>query len=140
MSALSRANEYPRVQYVLDRVARWIREGAFKGAEVHELASCDSSELTRVAADLGLTVGELRTLASHGPGAADLLPKMLKALDIDADSVSRMEPMVMRDLQRVCSGCDHKEECSEHLLAGDVPTTYAAFCPNSGTLDALKPR
>jgi hypothetical protein len=138
MSALSQANDYPRLQYVLDRVARWLRESAFKGAEVHELGGFDSNELARVASDLGLTVGELRTLAGHGPGAADLLPKMLKALDIDVDAVIRVEPMVMRDLQRVCSGCDHKNECSDHIAAGDALRTYRAFCPNAETLDALK--
>ena len=138
MSALSQANDYPRLQYVLDRVARWIREAAFNGAEVHELAGFDSNELTRVASDLGLTVAELRTLAGHGPGAANLLPKMLKALDIDADAVSRVEPMVMRDLQRVCSGCDHKKQCSEHIAAGDADRTYRAFCPNAETLTAVR--
>lgn len=140
MSALSQshANDYPRLQYVLDRVARWIRESAFKGAEVHELATCDSHELRRVASDLGLTVGELRTLASHGPGAADLLPKMLKAINIDVEAATRAEPLVMRDLQRVCSGCDHKQECADHIAAGDAAQTYGAFCPNAETLAALK--
>lgn len=138
MSALSQENDYPRLQYVLDRVALWIRESAFKGAELHELALSDSTELSRVASDLGLTVVELRTLASHGSGAADLLPKMLKAVNIDVDAVTRVEPMVMRDLQRVCSGCHHKQECTDHIAAGDAALTYRAFCPNAETLTALK--
>ena len=53
-------------------------------------------------------------------------------------STTKAEPMVMRDLQRVCSGCDHKQECADHMAVGDAAQTYRAFCPNAETLTALK--
>ena len=138
MTVQAHTVEYPRVQYVLDRLASWIRDGVFDGADATDLGNLDTAEMRRVAGDLGLTVSELRTVAAQGKDAASLLPKMLAALNMDSDAVLRIEPMVMRDLQRVCSCCNRKSECAEHILAEDAAVTYRAFCPNAATLSSLK--
>ena len=54
----------------------------------------------------------------RGPHAADELPKMLTALRIDQDDLARAEPLVLRDMERVCALCSQKRRCDRDLAAG----------------------
>jgi hypothetical protein len=45
--------------------------------------------------------------------------------------------VVLRDLQRVCSCCDHKRRCDSDIAGGKLGQTYERYCPNAYTLDAL---
>lgn len=96
-------------------------------------------EMDVVAKDLGLTSRELRALAAKGVGAAKELTCVLEALGIDQDVVVRHDPVVLRDLQRVCTLCEHKKKCNDDLDAGTIAQNYSGYCPNANTLQALKP-
>src|ERR1700682_435100 len=81
-------------------------------ARLVEFDNFDSAEMQRIAQDLGISVSELRVLASRDRNAADLLRRRLDSLNLDAATI---EPAVMRDLQRCCSNCDNKTLCKHEL-------------------------
>jgi hypothetical protein len=127
---------YPVVETVIDIFAEWLKHRR----EVAESCSCDSAEYAQIARDLSLSTGELDELVRRGPHSADALPKMLAALHIDQGAIERVEPMVMRDMERVCSVCEQKRKCAHELATGKAVEHYADFCPNAATLKALEPR
>jgi hypothetical protein len=97
----------------------------------------DRSDFERIASDLRVSPGELDTLVDRGPHAADELPKLLEALGIDETDLARTEPLVLRDMERVCSLCHHKRECDRDLAAGTSAGHYEGYCLNAPTIDAL---
>jgi hypothetical protein len=84
-----------------------------------------------------MSVNELRGLATKGPGAADVLQKMLLALSVDPKALAEADPAVMRDLQRICILCSQKGRCQHELAEGTAAEHFREFCPNAYTLDAL---
>ena len=78
-----------------------------------------------------------RGLAAKGPGAADLLEKMLIALGVDPRSLaigssgSACGPTVVHRL------CSQKGRCEHALADGTAAERFHEFCPNAFTLDPL---
>ena len=128
---------YPTVEFVLGAIAGWINRYREATGSHDAFGTCDNEEVNRIAHELGIPAAELRALASKGPGAADLLQKMLVALKVDAQDLAKREPSVLRDLQRLCVACNHKTQCVHDLAQGTAAARYHAFCPNAFTLDAL---
>lgn len=125
--------QYPVVEAIIDRFARWLKHRR----EIAGSCNCNSEEYARIAHDLNLSTAELNTLVRRGAHASDKLARMMHALHIDPEAIRRLEPMVMRDLERVCTLCAHKRECAHELDAGKAAEDYAEFCPNADTLGAL---
>jgi hypothetical protein len=128
---------YPTVEIVLDVIAGWINRYRHMNGAHNELGQCTQNDLIRIAKDLGLSVNELRGLATKGPGAADVLQKMLLALSVDPKALAEADPAVMRDLQRICILCSQKGRCQHELTEGTAAEHFREFCPNAYTLDAL---
>ena len=127
---------YPRVEFLIDTFANWLKHRR----ELSEVRQMDRSDFERIASDLRVSPGELDTLVDRGPHAADELPKLLKALGIDQTDLARTEPMVLRDMERVCALCHHKRECDRDLAAGTSAGHYEGYCLNAPTIGALTPR
>lgn len=94
----------------------------------------DSAEMTRVASELGTTATELRSLVGRGSHAADLLMRRMHSLDLDPRKV---EPAVMRDLQRCCANCSSKMLCVHELEDRPKEASWPKYCPNELTINAL---
>ena len=124
---------YPRVEFLIDTFADWLKHRR----ELSEIRQMDRSDFERIASDLRVSPGELDTLVDRGPHAADELPKLLKALGIDQSDLARTEPMVLRDMERVCALCHHKRECDRDLAAGTSAGHYEGYCLNAPTIGAL---
>jgi hypothetical protein len=124
---------YPRVEFLINSFADWLKHRR----ELHEMRQMDRSEFDRIAGDLRVTPDDLEELVRQGPHAADELPKMLKALGINEASLARAQPLVLRDMERVCAMCNHKRECDRDLSAGTAAQHYEAYCGNAPTLDRL---
>ena len=78
--------------------------------------------------------------AKSSAHAADELPQMLQALGIDLEGLARTEPLVLRDMERVCSLCNHKRQCDRDLAAGTAAAHYEEYCGNADTIDGLGKR
>jgi hypothetical protein len=95
----------------------------------------DGTEVSDVARELGLSAAELRTLVSRGKNSAELLQRRLQVLSI---APSRIEPAVMRDLQRCCSQCHDKPLCAHELEDKPKEANWPSYCPNEQTIQALR--
>ncbi len=125
---------YPVVTELIDLFANWLKHRR----SIREIRGLDSGEFAGIAHDLRITPADLDTLVRRGPHAADELPKLLKALGIDQAALSRSEPLVLRDMARVCALCQQKARCDRDLHAGTSPEHYADYCLNASTIEALE--
>jgi len=124
------------INSVTAAVANLVKQWKEVAASARELAAFGDA-ITSIAEDLKLSPAELRALASKGADAAKELPCLLDALRISIQTLADREPLVLRDLQRVCTMCDQKRLCNREILAGTASANYRHYCPNTGTLDAL---
>jgi len=124
---------YPRVQFLIDTFAQWLRHRR----ELNEIRQMDREDFERIAADLQVSPGDLDELVRHGAHAADELPDMLQALGIDEAALARSEPLVLRDMERVCAMCKDKPRCHRDLAAGIAAAHYEDYCLNAPTIDRL---
>ncbi len=101
------------------------------------LESCGRGEVARIAHDLSLSPGELRSLAAKGPDAADLLYRRMDELGLDRDSVEHGEPRAMWDMQKACSLCSSKGRCRHDFARGAAASAWQPYCPNDDMLSAF---
>ena len=127
---------YPSVSRVVDIFAEWLKHRR----ELREMREMDAVNFGQIASDLRMSSADLEALVRQGPHAADELPKMLAALGIDQDDLARTEPLVLRDMERVCSMCIHKRQCDRDLAAGSAGAHYEEYCANAPTIDGLSQR
>ena len=127
------AHAYPRVQLLIDAFVGWLER--FRA--LNELGQLDRESMQRIAGDLRISPDDLDELVRNGPHAADELPHMLKALGIDEAAIARFEPLVLRDMARVCSLCQDKARCRDDLAAGTADKHYEEYCLNAPTIDHL---
>jgi hypothetical protein len=119
-------------------LAAWWRNLGAGRAGLGELQNC-GDQVGHVARDVGLTSHELYALAAKRPDAADQLKQRLAALHIDRAAVLETDPMVMRDLERVCTICGSKRRCDRDLARHPDDPVWRTYCPNTQTLEALEP-
>lgn len=131
-----KTQHYPIVTGLIDLFADWLKHRE----RIREIRGLDSGEFAGIAHDLRITPADLDSLVRRGPHAVDELPKLLKALGIDEAALSRSEPLVLRDMARVCALCQQKTRCDRDLHAGTSPEHYADYCLNASTIDALEQR
>jgi uncharacterized protein YjiS (DUF1127 family) len=124
---------YPVVESLIDLFARWLQHRR----EIAGLCSCDAAEFSRIASDLGVSPNELDQLIRRGPHVAEELPKMMAALGLDGKTIARAQPLVMRDLERVCALCEQKKQCDRDLAAGTAAQHYEEYCVNASTFASL---
>jgi hypothetical protein len=129
------AHEKPfaRLELVISTFADWLKHRR----EMREVRGLDRADFDRIATDLRVSPLELEELVRQGPHSADELPKMLHALGISDADLARAQPMLLRDMERVCALCGHKRQCDHDLLAGTAPEHYAEYCPNAPTISEL---
>ena len=131
MSAQSKS--YPVVEFLIDRFGEWLNHRR----ELSEIRQMDRSDFDRIAGELRVSRDDLERLVRRGPHAVDELPKMLAALGIDQADLARTEPLLLRDMERVCALCRHKRQCNRDLAAGTSAEHYEEYCLNASTIDGL---
>jgi uncharacterized protein YjiS (DUF1127 family) len=119
--------------------AAWWRNMRAARASLGELDGC-GKDLAGIARDVGITPSELRNIAAKGPDAADQLDMRLEGLHLTPDALRRDEPLIMRDLERVCTQCGSKRRCVRDFVRYPDDTAWREYCPNATTLDALEGR
>ena len=79
------AQSGPRITYLINTLADWLRHRR----ELDEIRQLDRGEFDRIAADLEIPSSDLEELVRRGLHAADELPLLLKALEIDEAALER---------------------------------------------------
>ena len=130
----SSIKSYPLVDKVTEIFGDWLKHRQ----EIREMRELDDGEFTRIAHELCLTPGDLDTFVRQGPHGIDELPKLLKALGIDEKALARSQPLVLRDMERVCASCLRKARCDHDLDAGTSAQHYGEYCVNASTIAALE--
>jgi pyrroloquinoline quinone (PQQ) biosynthesis protein C len=136
-SATREQPNHPTLQPILDAIADWVKKYRYAAGLRNELAQCGPEEVANTARELGLSSRDLYRMARKGPNAADLLQKMLLALGVSPQKLALEDPLIMRDLQRLCIMCGQKKQCKHELAAGTAGKNFRDFCPNAFTLEAL---
>ena len=126
-------HEYPRVTSVLQLIADWYKRRQHHASGLEGLPE---AEVAKIAKDMGVSTADLRALDRLADQPL-LLHRMLEQLHLDADFLSRTEPEIFRDLQRVCAMCDSKKRCGRDLDAGKGAEHFEDYCPNALTLKAV---
>jgi transcriptional regulator with XRE-family HTH domain len=124
---------YARVEQLIDIFGDWLKHRR----ELSEIRQLDRSDFDRIAGDLRVSPTDLDELVRKGPHAADELPKLLKALGIDQADLARTQPLVLRDMERVCALCHSKRQCDRDLAAGTSAEHYEGYCLNAPAIDVL---
>jgi transcriptional regulator with XRE-family HTH domain len=127
------AHSIPVVETLIHSFGDWLKHRR----EMNELRELNTSEFDRIASELRVSPSDLSELVRQGPHAADELPQMLKVLGIDEEALARTQPLVLRDMERVCALCHQKGECVRDFAAGTAAEHYEEYCPNAPTIDVL---
>lgn len=124
---------YPIVDFWIDKFVGWLKHRR----DLSELRQMNRTDFNLIAQDLRISPDDLERLIEAGAHGADEMPKMLKTLGIDVSDLMRVEPLMVRDMQRVCGLCQDKAHCHGELAAGTAAQHYREYCPNAPTIDAL---
>jgi hypothetical protein len=101
------------------------------------LESCGRGEVARIAHDLSLSPGELRSLAAKGSDSADPLYRRMDELGLDRCSLEHGDPRAMWDMQKACSLCTSKGRCRHDFARGAAASAWHPYCPNDDMLSAF---
>ena len=127
------ARSKPAVELLIDTFRDWLQHRR----ELSEIRQLNTTDFDRIASELRVSPGDLNELVRQGPHAADELPKLLKVLGIDEAALARTQPLVLRDMERVCALCQHKGQCDRDLAAGTSAEHYEGYCLNASTIDVM---
>lgn len=104
-----------------------------------ELRRLGPEERKAIARDVAVPDDVLVKLVTHGNEAPLPLWRMLRVFGLRADQIRREHPGVMRELEVTCAGCGDGGRCRQDLARGETAKTFAAYCPNAPSFDALNP-
>ena len=91
-----------------------------------------------VARDIGMSEDALGRLVSSRLRPTHELPRLMRSLALDPETVERDSPALMRDMIVICSGCTAARRCGRDLARGTAHAGFARYCPNADTLIALR--
>jgi hypothetical protein len=124
---------YPIVENAINMFGDWLKHQQ----EMREMREIDRGDFARIAQDLSVSPAELDILVRQGPHASDEMPKLLSSLGIDVAALSRTQPLLQRDMARVCAACQKKALCNHDLEAGTSAQHYTDYCGNAPAIDEL---
>lgn len=110
---------------------------AAKLGSAAELRRLGAEERKAIARDVAVPDDVLVRLVTRGNGAPLPLWRMLRVFGLRADQIRRDHPGVMRELEVTCAGCGEGGRCRQDLARGETAKTFAVYCPNAPSFDAL---
>lgn len=127
------SERYPVIGKLAAIFGNWIR----RSREIRELRELNNGEFARISQELNMAPADLDLFVNQGPRASDELPELLTRLGLDSHALSQTQPVVLRDMVRVCASCQRKRQCGRDLAAGTSKQNYDEYCPNASTIDEL---
>lgn len=134
MSTLVQA---PKRRSAMQALSQWWQAWTRSPNVLSDPNCCLEGEVERVARDIGVPAAEIRSLAAHGEASAGLLLERMAELKIDRNKLEHTDPETFRDLQRVCTLCDSRSQCSFDVALGVKNENWQDYCPNVETLKLL---
>jgi hypothetical protein len=128
------SKRYPIVEKAVDAFGNWLR----RRRDIREMRELDDSEFAKIARELNVPATDLDTFVHQGPHAADELSHLLTLLGVDKEGLAKTQPLVLRDMTRVCTSCQQKRECDGDLSTDASTQHYEEYCLNAPTIDELK--
>jgi hypothetical protein len=128
------------VRHTMQQILSWFAQGFEASTETDILANLDQAQIEALAEDCGLSSHQLLALVKAGPHAADEMPEVMRALNIDPNEVDYQMRKLFRDMQIACSSCQSKEQCRRDLQRGRIDETFIDYCNNADSLNALRAR
>src|SRR5262245_45689192 len=125
---------------LLALAARCWRSWKRSRSNIFDLKDCSHDEITRIANYLGISPGQLHSIASCNPDRANLLQHRMRTLDLDAGKVARGDSRTWDELRRLCENCDSRGRCALDLATGCIDAgsvSWRVYCPNARTLGIL---
>lgn len=138
MIAVKPAHHYSLLESAVRAIADSFTRSVRRYRAAQELRNIGANEVSAIARDLGITRSELRSLAKHGSGFPEKLKKMLLVLGIDGLVLQETDPILLRDMQKVCAFCRNTRRCGRELRAGSAAECFPDYCPNSANFDAAR--
>jgi hypothetical protein len=133
-----RTQVWPFLDTVVGPLADWWRRQSEVRSNLVGLDCLGPDELARVAQDVGMASSDLRALAHHASDAADLLEYRLASLGLGHADLARGAATQLRDLERLCTMCNHKGQCARDLASDPSDPVWRRYCPNEPTLSELQ--
>ena len=99
-----------------------------------ELQALDHGELERMVQDAGVTFSDLVSLARQNGDSAALLYRRLELAGVDS---RKLDQAVLRDMQRCCTFCDSKGQCTHEIESQTQAANWPEYCPNRQTIESL---
>lgn len=130
--------DWPFLDNVIGPLADWWRKHAEVRDNQSHFDAMGPEELARVATDVGIPSSDLRTLAQHCSDAADLLDYRVASLGLSTSELAHDVPAQLRDMQRLCTMCEHKGRCARDLAADSSDPIWRRYCPNEAALSELQ--
>ena len=103
-------------------------------ATIAELQALGHNELERMVQDAGVTYSDLLALAKRDGDSASLLYRRLELAGIDH---RKLDQAVLRDMQRCCTLCESKGQCTHEIEDHPKAASWPEYCPNRHTIEAL---
>ncbi len=126
------------VRHTVQQILSWFAQGFENTTESDMLAALSDTEVEALAEDCGISAHQLLGLVKAGPHAADEMPAMMRALNIDPAEVEYRMRRLFRDMQITCAQCSSKDMCKQPLRQGKAEQTFMDYCGNADTLNALR--
>lgn len=120
--------------HLLERAQHWWQ----RQSGLRQLDAVGGDALRDLARDVGVNEADLYNLVSRNASDAGLLPRLLASSGLDADRLSRHQPVVMRDMAIVCAGCTMTQRCRRELDREQALANYRQYCSNADTIGALR--
>jgi hypothetical protein len=140
MTGTMNASRKSRIETLQGWMHSWWSERKEISRELREIELMGDEGVKAIARDCGIEPRSLAELIRLGPNAADELPLLMKALNIDPDAVHFEEPSLYRNLRQSCALCVEKDACQHALKDGTASEEYQHFCHNADTLSELRAR
>jgi hypothetical protein len=135
MTAINQAR-YPFLNSAIEATVDFFVRSVRRYRAAQELRNIGENEVSVIARELGVSRTELKALVARDAGFPPLLGSMLSALQIDGKVLQEANPILLRDMQKVCAFCQNTRRCREELQMGSAEEHFHDYCPNSPNLYA----
>ena len=116
---------YPIVQDLIESFASWLKHRR----ELNEMRQLDRADFNRIAQrspDRRLTIWRSWSATASTPPTNC---RRCSSSSASAPKARRAQPLVLRDMERVCALCSHKGQCDRDLADGTAAENTTASAP-----------